>query len=142
VTLVRKQAREIAKKNKLDYILIDGPPGIGCPVIASLTGVDLALVVTEPTLSGIHDLERIIDLTDHFRIKTLVCINKHDINPDNVSKIEEICARRSIKVAGRVPYDSIVNAAMREEKTVNEYDPGSRVAQEIDKIWDKIESGS
>jgi MinD superfamily P-loop ATPase len=141
VTLVRKQARELAKKNKLDYILIDGPPGIGCPVIASLTGVDLALVVTEPTLSGIHDLKRVIDLTAHFRIKTRVCINKHDINPENVRKIEEVCARRSVKVAGKIPYDSKVNEAVRAEKTVNEYDPGSKIAQGIEKIWDKIESG-
>jgi len=141
VTLVRKQARELAKKNKLDYVLIDGPPGIGCPVIASLTGVDLALVVTEPTLSGIHDLERVVDLTAHFRIKTLVCVNKYDINPENVRKIEEICAKRSVGMAGKVSYDNAINKAMRSEKTINEYDPESKVAQEIEKIWVKIKSG-
>jgi MinD superfamily P-loop ATPase len=142
VTLVRKKARELAEKNKLDHILIDGPPGIGCPVIASLTGVGLALVVTEPTLSGIHDLERILDLTAHFRIKTLVCINKHDINPDNVRKIEDICAKRSIKVAGKIPYDNAINKAMRAEKTIIEYDPASATAQEIEKIWGKIENAA
>jgi MinD superfamily P-loop ATPase len=138
VTLVRKKAREIAQKKSSDYIIIDGPPGIGCPVIASLTGVDLALVVTEPTLSGIHDLERIIDLTAHFGIKTLVCINKHDINPENVRVTEEICAKKSVGVAGRVPYDLEVNKAIRLEKTIIEHDPGSAISREIAKIWDII----
>ncbi|MEE8638203.1 MAG: P-loop NTPase [Candidatus Margulisiibacteriota bacterium] len=140
VTLVRKKAREIAKNNKLDYILIDGPPGIGCPVIASLTGVNLALVVSEPTLSGIHDLERVIDLTEHFKIKTLVCINKYDINRENVRRIEEICVKKSIKVAGKIPYDTEVNRAMRMEKTIIEYDPQSEIAQEITRIWNMIEN--
>lgn len=138
VTLVRKKAREVAKENGLDYILIDGPPGIGCPVIASLTGVNLALVVTEPTLSGIHDLERIIDLTAYFRIKTLVCINKHDINPENVKKIENICGKRQMTITGKIPYDNEVNKAQRMGKTVVEYNPKSKTAREIVKIWDII----
>jgi MinD superfamily P-loop ATPase len=140
VTLVRKKARELAEKNKLEYILIDGPPGIGCPVIAALTGVNLALIVTEPTLSGIHDLERTIELTRHFRIKTLVCINKFDINPENARKIEGICSNRSIEVEGKIPYDNVINEAMRSEKTINEHRPESIVASEIEKIWRKIES--
>ena len=82
-----------------------------------------------------------IDLTAHFRIKTLVCINKHDINPDNVRKIEEICGKRSVGLAGKISYDNVMNKAMRSEKTINEYDPGSKIAQEIEKIWNKIESG-
>lgn len=140
VTLVRKRAREIAKENKLDNILIDGPPGIGCPVIAALTGVSLTLIVTEPTLSGIHDLERVIDLTKHFKIKTLVCINKYDINLENVQKIEEICGKRQIMVVGKIPYDTEVNKAMRMEKTIIEYNAKSNLAQEIIKIWNKIEN--
>jgi|GEM_PF-4267283 len=140
VTLVRKRAREIAQKNNSEYILIDGPPGIGCPVIASLAGVNLALVVSEPTLSGIHDLERIIDLTEHFKIKTLVGINKYDINLENVQRIEEICEKKSIKVIGKLPYDSQVNKAMRVEKTIIEYDPQSEIAQEITRIWNLIEN--
>ena len=140
VTLVRKKAREVSQNNKLEYILIDGSPGIGCPVIASLTGVNLALVVTEPTLSGIHDLERIIDLTEHFKIRTLVCINKYDINLKNVQKIEEICKKKSVKVVGKIPYDTEVNKAMRTEKTVIEYNAGSNIAQEIIKLWNKTEN--
>ncbi len=140
VTLVRKKAREIAKVKNHNYVLIDGPPGIGCPVIASLTGVDLALVVTEPTLSGIHDLERIIDLTRHFKIKTLVCINKYDINLENVGKIEKICEKKSIKMAGKISYDTEANRAIRMEKTVVEYNPESQIAREIIDIWDKVEN--
>lgn len=140
VTLVRKKAREIAQSNKLDYILIDGPPGIGCPVIASLTGVNLALVVSEPTLSGIHDLKRIIDLTEHFKIKPLVCINKYDINLENVQKIKKICEERAVKLIGEIPYDTKVNKAIRREKTIIEYVPQSKVAQEIAKIWYIIEN--
>lgn len=135
VTLVRKKAREIADQRKASYILIDGPPGIGCPVIASLTGVDLALVVTEPTLSGIHDLERVVDLAGHFRIKTLVCINKYDINPENVRKIEKVCAKKSIEVIGKIPYVPEVNKAVRGGKTVIEYDCESEIAQEVKNIW-------
>ena len=140
VSLVRKEARRVAQENKLDHILIDGPPGIGCPVIASLTGVNLALVVTEPTLSGIHDLERVLDLTQHFKIKTLVCINKFDVNLDNVRKIEKTCSKDSIKIVGRIPYDLQVNKAMRAEKTVIEYNSQSDVAREISSIWDGIKS--
>ena len=138
VTLVRKKAREIAQSNKLDHILIDGPPGIGCPVIASLAGVNLAVVVTEPTLSGIHDLERIISLTEHFRIKTLVCINKYDINPENVKNIEEICAKRSVRIVGKILYDRQVSKAMISEKTIIEHDPGSKVSREVVKVWREI----
>jgi len=138
VSLVRKKAREVAQEKKLDNIIIDGPPGIGCPVIASLTGVNLALAVTEPTLSGIHDLERIIDLTGHFGIKTLVCVSKYDINPENVQRIEEICAKKSVKVAGRIPYDFEVSKAMRLKKTIIEYNPESNISGEIIRIWDII----
>jgi len=138
VTLVRKQARAIAEQNDFDYILIDGPPGIGCPVIASLTGVDLALVVTEPTLSGIHDLERIVNLAGHFKIKTLVCINKADINPVNTEKIKQVCATKEIKVIGEITYDSMVNKAVRTAQTVIEYEPQSGISGEIKKIWNAI----
>ena len=138
VTLVRKIARDLAQKNKLEYILIDGPPGIGCPVIAALTGVNLALIVTEPTLSGIHDLERIIELTRHFKIKTLVCVNKYDINPENVQKIEKICAKNSIKIIGNIPYAPGVNKAMREGKTVIEHNHESKISRAIVEMWNMI----
>lgn len=134
VSLIRKKAREIGS----DYILIDGSPGIGCPVIASITGVDLVLVVTEPTLSGLHDLERVVGLTKHFNIKTVVAVNKYDINIENTEKIESFCKLQSIPVIGKVPYDKIVNKAMIDIKTIIEYDPNSAVAKEITKIWKGI----
>ena len=103
VTVVRKKAMEIAKEKNLDLMLIDGPPGIGCPVTASVTGVNLVLVVTEPTLSGIHDLERILKLSDHFKIPSMVCINKFDINLDNATKLSPIVKRMAPESQERSP---------------------------------------
>ncbi|PHP46244.1 (4Fe-4S)-binding protein, partial [Methanosarcinales archaeon ex4572_44] len=92
VTLVRNNAREIAERGGKNLIIIDGSPGIGCPVIASLTGVNLALIITEPTQSGLHDLERVLDLADHFNVEAMVCINKHDINSEMTERIQSFCA--------------------------------------------------
>jgi MinD superfamily P-loop ATPase len=121
VTVVRENAKKIGKEKSKNLILIDGPPGIGCPVIASLTGVDLVLVVTEPTLSAIHDLERILGVAHHFRIPAVVCINKYDINLDNTEKIERYCKNNNIDVVGKLPYDNIVTKSMIHEKSVVEY---------------------
>lgn len=103
VSLVRTQAKKIADDRRLDLVIIDGAPGIGCPVIASITGADLVLVVTEPTLSGMHDLERVVDLTKHFGIETLVCVNKWDLNEEIASQIETQALRRGCRynTAGR-----------------------------------------
>ena len=114
VARVKKIAREKAIENGYDLILIDGPPGIGCPVISCLPGVDLALVVAEPTLAGMHDLERLLQLANHFNVRVMVCINKWDISKDNTSAIEELCRRRKIEVIGRIPYDSSVFCSLRE----------------------------
>ncbi|MBU0502365.1 MAG: 4Fe-4S binding protein [bacterium] len=138
VSLVRKKAQELAKKENSDYILLDGSPGIGCPVIASLTGVDLALIVTEPTLSGVHDLERVVGLTNHFQTKTAVCINKYDINLEKTLEIKEYCAKQKIEVVGQLPYSSLFNKAQMKRQTLLEYAEKSEVAQEIEKIWQKI----
>lgn len=104
VIKIRRVAEEIAGRLHLDYIVIDGPPGIGCPVIASLSGVDLALIVTEPTIAGIHDMERIADVALHFSIPAKVVINKFDINQDNSKAIENICRKRKIGVLARLPF--------------------------------------
>ncbi len=121
VTVVRKNAKEIAENKNKDFIIIDGPPGIGCPVISSITGVDLVLIVTEPTLSAIHDLERILDVSYHFNIPSVVCINKYDINLENTKKIENYCKDKKIEIVGKLPYDTIVTEAMIKEKNVIEY---------------------
>jgi len=137
VTLVRENAKDLAKKNGKELILIDGPPGIGCPVIASISGVDLVLIVTEPTLSAIHDLERIIGVAKHFKIPILVCINKYDINVNNSKKIEVYCKKNQIKIIGQLPYDNIVSEAMVNEKSVVEFSNGNLSKAIID-MWSKL----
>jgi MinD superfamily P-loop ATPase len=121
VTIVRNTAEEIAEEKNKEIIIIDGPPGIGCPVISSITGVDFVLIVTEPTLSAIHDLERILDVSNHFKIPAMVCINKFDINIENSKKIESYCKSNKIDIVGKLPYDNIVTQAMIKEKNVIEY---------------------
>jgi len=111
VSVLREESRRIAEQEHLDFILLDGPPGTGCPVIASVTGVDLVLVVTEPTLSGRHDLLRVRELTAHFGIPTMVCINKWDINPERTTAIEAEAAAHGILSAGRIRYDRCVTEA-------------------------------
>jgi len=137
VTVVRNNAKMIAEAKKKNLIIIDGPPGIGCPVISSISGVDLVLVVTEPTLSAIHDLERILGVAYHFEIPAVVCINKYDINLDNTEKIERYCMSKNIDVVGKLPYDIIVTEAMIREKTVIEYSKGDLSDMIID-MWNKI----
>jgi len=122
VTLVRQQAKLIAEREKKEYVIVDGPPGIGCPVIAAISGVDLLLGVTEPTLSGIHDLERVVGVAKHFNVPVTVCINKFDINTENTSKIEQYCLENNLEVAGKIPYDPDVTRAMVNKKSVIEGD--------------------
>ena len=137
VTEVRDRAQQVAEKEQRELILIDGAPGIGCPVIASLTGVDLALIVTEPTMSGLHDLERILDVTRHFGIGSIVCINKYDINEENSRRITDFCRQRGIEVVGNIPYDSVVTEAMVAGKPVIEFSEG-RVSDAIKNVWEGI----
>jgi MinD superfamily P-loop ATPase len=137
VSLVRERARETAKTRKRDLILIDGSPGIGCPVIASMTGADLALVVTEPTLSGLHDLERVSDLTRHFRVETLVCINKWDINEQLTLKIESLARQRGLEMAGRVRYDRSVTEAQIKRRSIAEYATDG-VGTDVQQLWANV----
>jgi MinD superfamily P-loop ATPase len=138
VTVVRKKAVEIAKEKDLDLILIDGPPGIGCPVTASLTGVNLVLAVTEPTLSGIHDLERILKLAEHFKIPSAVCINKFDINLENTDIIVAYGENNGSKIVGKIPYEPKVVEALVNRKTVIEY-PCNGVEGITHRMWEQVE---
>lgn len=140
VTLVRNNARILAQEKKRDLIIIDGPPGIGCPVIAAISGVNLVLVVTEPTLSGISDMERILNVTLHFKIPAMVCVNKYDINIENTEKIEHYCQEHNIPVVGRIPYDNITTMAMIAEKNVIEYSDGD-FSNTITDIWNMVKEG-
>ena len=138
VAMVREMARILAASCKLDLILIDGSPGIGCPVIASLTGVDLALVVTEPTITGEHDLERILDVADHFGINTAVCINKYDLNPEAARHIEALCQERAVMVAGRLPYHpSVVEAMVLGRSVVENGGPVADAISEMSGVLEK-----
>ncbi|MEA1935210.1 MAG: ATP-binding protein [Thermodesulfobacteriota bacterium] len=134
VTIVRNKAREIAEKENLDFIIVDGSPGIGCPVIASIAGADLVLVVTEPTLSGQHDLLRASELAAHFRIPTVICINKWDLNPDIAKQIEAEAKERGIKDVGRIRYDTAITKAQIMRTSVVEY-TGGAVSEDIKQVW-------
>jgi MinD superfamily P-loop ATPase len=138
VTLVRHNARQIAEKEKSDLILIDGPPGLGCPVIASVSGIDVGVIVTEPTVTGIHDMKRVLELLDHFNVLSLVCVNKHDINTTNTRKIERFCAKQGIAVVGKIPFDPVVTEAMVSETPVVQYAPENVVAREVREMWGNI----
>ena len=137
VSLVRTQAKKIAQEQKHAIVLIDGSPGIGCPVIASITGADLVLVVTEPTLSGLHDLERVADLTKHFNIKTLVCINKWDLNQELSQKIEDMAKQKNLTMAGKIRYDQLVTKAQIKKQAVVEYTQAG-IAKDIVEVWTKV----
>ena len=137
VALVRQQARQLAEKTGFDCIISDGPPGIGCPVISSLSGANLALLVTEPTLSGIHDLERILGVCDHFGVPALVCINKYDINEDNTCQIEHYCLNRGVEIAAKIPFDNAVTESIIQGLPVVEYYQG-KVSREIESLWQRI----
>jgi len=138
VTLVRQNAKISAEKENSDLIIIDGSPGIGCPVIASVTGIDAGLVVTEPTMSGIHDLERALQLLKHFNVQPFVCVNMYDINEDNAEKIVGFCEENGIKAVGKIAFNPIVTEAMVNGKPMVEYAPESDVAKEIERMWKKL----
>ena len=140
VTLVRQNARILTEKENCDLIIIDGPPGIGCPVIASVTGIDAGLVVTEPTMSGIHDFERALQLLKHFNVQPFVCVNMYDINKDNTEKIVGFCEENGIKAVGKITFNPIITEAMVNGKPIVEYAPESDVAKEIERMWRNIVS--
>lgn len=137
VTTIRREAKKIAEANGLGLVIVDGSPGIGCPVIASITGASLVLIVTEPTLSGLHDLDRVADLARHFDIPVAVCVNKSDINPEMTAMIRERCHERDIAVLGDIRYDTAVTHAQIAGKSVVEHDNGL-ASNDIRALWDAI----
>jgi MinD superfamily P-loop ATPase len=138
VSLVRQEARKLAKQKKLDLILTDGPPGIGCPVIASIGQATALLIIAEPTVSGIHDMERVGQLSKHFNIPAMVCINKYDLNPDQTKKIETLAKEAHIDVVGKISFDQIFTESMIQAKTIFEYHKDSQARIEVRKVWDNI----
>lgn len=138
VTLTRKQAKELATKRGHRLILTDGPPGLACPVIASITGATGVLIVTEPTLSGHHDMDRVVELAQHFQIPASVCINKFDLNPEMTETIEEYAGQRGLPVVGRIPFDPVFTEAMVQKQTIIEYNSSSEAAQAVKGIWERV----
>ena len=137
VSTVRQEAKRIAQEDHHALVIVDGPPGIGCPVIASVTGATLVLIVTEPTVSGEHDLQRVLALTRHFHIPAMVCVNKWDINPEMAKRIEDAALQSGATVAGRVRYDRSVTLAQMHEQAVVEFQTDG-CAQDIRDIWAHI----
>jgi MinD superfamily P-loop ATPase len=137
VSTVRSQTKQFAQAVQADWILVDGPPGTGCPVIASITGADAVLAVTEPTLSGQHDLLRALELTRHFEIPAFVCVNKWDINPEMTELIETAASSSGATVLTRIPYDKSITEAQMNGLSVVEYNEGT-ASQFVQTLWEKL----
>lgn len=137
VTILRKEARRIAEERNSQLIISDGSPGIGCPVIASIAGASSVLVVTEPTVSGIHDLERVAELTAHFNIRTFVCINKADINNSNTLSIRNLARARNFNVVAEIPYDTAFTRAQMKGLSIIEAESGE-TSDAIRSMWETI----
>ena len=140
VSEIKNYARLIAKQNNNNLIIVDGSPGIGCPVIASISGASLVVIVTEPTLSGFHDAERVLELTKHFKIPASICINKYDLNLELTKQIEDFCKEKGIELVGKIPYSKIFTQAMIKEQSIVEYEPVGEVSNKIKNMWYKIEN--
>jgi MinD superfamily P-loop ATPase len=138
VALVRQEAKKLAEKNKLNLLITDGPPGVGCPVIASVGGASAVLVVAEPTVSGLHDMERVAQLAAHFKVPAMVCVNKFDLNFDQTEAIEKLAKENNIRIVGRVPFDPVFTESMVQGQTVLEYVGNSKIRSSIDEIWQNI----
>lgn len=138
VSRVRSAAKEVAEKSDADLILIDGPPGTGCPVIASVTGASAVCIIPEPTLSGEHDMERVLKLVKHFRIPAFICINKWDINPEISQRIIENSVKSGAEIIGKIPYDTSITKSQLLGKSLIEYAPGSETALLLKSIWNNL----
>jgi MinD superfamily P-loop ATPase len=138
VNMVREKAKQIADGNGLQTIILDGPPGIGCPVISTITGVDKVVIVTEPTISGLHDMKRTIEVVQKFNLTAYVIINKFDLNSSMSGQIEEWCIKNEIAIIGQLPFDRRMTEAMVQSKSITEFNPGLDISNKIEIIWKKI----
>jgi len=141
VSLIRQEGKKLAEEKNLDLLLTDGPPGIGCPVIASLGGAASVLIVSEPTVSGRHDMERVAELAAFFNIPAMLCVNKFDLNPEQGKAIEAFAREKNIGVIGRVPFDPAFTKAMVQGKTIVEFDNRSEGSEAVKTIWKELVQG-
>jgi MinD superfamily P-loop ATPase len=140
VTIVRQETKKLAEKNKLNLLITDGPPGVGCPVIASVGGASAVLIVAEPTVSGLHDMERVAQLAAHFKVPVMVCVNKFDLNVDQTEAIEKLAKENNMTIVGRVPFDPVFTESMLQGQTVLEYNGNSNIRNNIGEIWQNIKN--
>ena len=138
VTLVKQQGRLLAMDEGCELVLVDGPPGIGCPVISAAAGADLALIVAEPTTAGIHDMGRALAMAEHFGVPALVCINKADLYYKGTAEIEAYCEQRGVRVVGKLPFDTVVTEAMVQGQPVTMYSPASPISQALHSVLEQI----
>jgi len=138
VTLLKQRACAQAVRESYPLMIVDGPPGIGCPAIATVSGADVAIVVTEPTAAGIHDMQRALDLAAHFAILPLVCINKADLYPAGTDTITSYCQQKGLPVIGQLPFDLSVTEAMVQGQTITAYLPEGHVSRALHEMWQRI----
>lgn len=138
VTLVKQRARLQALDEGRELVIVDGPPGIGCPVISATSGADLALIIAEPTVSGVHDMHRALETVQHFGVDALICTNKADIYPNGAAEIESFCADKGIPFIGRIPFDLTVASAMVQGEAVTAFNPEAPASVAIHHIWDSV----
>ncbi|MBN1904829.1 MAG: 4Fe-4S binding protein [Deltaproteobacteria bacterium] len=138
VSLVRKESKRIAEESGLDLIITDGAPGVGCPVIASIGGASAVLIVTEPTVSGVHDMKRVAELASFFRIPAMVCVNKYDLNKEKTEEIKSFAETHDINYVGQIPFDPVFTRSMVDAKNIFEYAPDSDACSEVKKIWKRV----
>lgn len=138
VNLIREKVKKLAQQNGLSHIIIDGPPGTGCPVISTITGTDKVLIVTEPGVSGLSDLKRTVELVQGFRYPVMVLINKYDLNPDMTSRIEVFCDTVRIPIVGKLAFDLQMTEAMLNCKSIVEWQPESQTSIELQRIFNHI----
>jgi len=138
VTLVRQEGKKLAEAQNMDLIITDGPPGVGCPVIASVGGASALLVVSEPTVSGLHDMQRLLDLAAHFKVPSMVCVNKFDLNLEQTAAIEALAEERGIPFVGTIPFDAQFVKAMVQGKTILEYRPDGELSAAVKRLWERV----
>jgi MinD superfamily P-loop ATPase len=138
VTLVKQQARLLGLDEGYQVVIVDGPPGIGCPVISAAAGADLAVIIAEPTAAGIHDMARVLQTTAHFRIPALVCINKADVFLEGAAQIEAYCREHAIEMIGRIPFDVTVTEAMVQGEPVTAYRPETSASRALVEMWQHV----
>ena len=138
VTMVKQNARLLAMDTGSQMVIIDGPPGIGCPVISALSGADMLLIIAEPSSAGIHDMERVLQLARHFQLPCVVCVNKADIYPAGKNKIINYCEHNQIDVIGEIPYDEAVTLSLIQGKPVTVYSPTAPASLAMKQIWSEV----